>query len=192
MITTRKAKDTDRNDIAFCIAEGFEKDFSVLSNDCQKIANAIAPGLHIDKFFVAEIDNKIVGVSAISDCKSRCISVNRKSMVKHLGFFWGTIGTMILKGEFEKQLNYPTQTGYIEMVAVRKEYRKQKVATTMLKEYISMSNYKDFILDVVDTNSNAYNCYAKIGFKEFARIPEKHAKQKGFNAKIYMQYTPLV
>ena len=38
----RKATESDRHHIALCIAEGFEKDFSVLSPDNKKIAAAIA------------------------------------------------------------------------------------------------------------------------------------------------------
>ena len=30
MVHIRKAEETDRNHVAFCIAEGFEKDFSIL------------------------------------------------------------------------------------------------------------------------------------------------------------------
>lgn len=36
MIHIRKAKEIDRKDVALCIAEGFEKDFSVLCKDNQK------------------------------------------------------------------------------------------------------------------------------------------------------------
>jgi len=36
--------------------------------------------------------------------------------------------------EFERLLEYPVTTGYIEFVAVRKKYRKQGVTTTMLQE----------------------------------------------------------
>jgi len=36
MVHIRKAKETDRNNVALCIAEGFEKDFSILCKDKQK------------------------------------------------------------------------------------------------------------------------------------------------------------
>ncbi|MCI8505293.1 MAG: GNAT family N-acetyltransferase, partial [Lachnospiraceae bacterium] len=53
-----------------------------------------------------------------------------------------------MKEEFEKQLEYPITTGYIEFVAVRKKYRKQGIATTMLQESMLLTNYQDFVLDV--------------------------------------------
>lgn len=188
MVHIRNAKEKDRNNVALCIAEGFEKDFSVLCKDNQKVANAIATGLNIKRFYVADINGDIAGVIAISDCNGRAARVNNKSLIKHFGFFKGTIGALVLKEEFEGQLYYPITTGYIEFVALRKKYRKQGIATTMLKESMLLTNYQDFVLDVTDINNNAIKCYTNIGFEEFKRIPEKHGKRKGFNEKIYMRY----
>ena len=188
MVYIRNAKETDRNSVALCIAEGFEKDFSVLCKDNQKVANAIATGLNIERFYVADINGDIAGVMAISDCNGRAARVNKKSLKTHLGFFKGFIGALVLKEEFEGQLDYPITIGYIEFVAVRKKYRKQGIATIMIKESMILSNYQNFVLDVTDVNKKAIKCYTNIGFEEFERVTEKHGKQKGFNEKIYMRY----
>lgn len=188
MTYIRKAKENDRNDAALCIAEGFEKDFSALCKDTQKVANAIAAGLNMERFYVADIKGDIAGVLAISDCTGRAARVEKVSLKRHLGFLKGMIGTLVLKEEFEGQLEYPATTGYIEFVAVRKKYRKQGIATTMLQESMLLADYQDFVLDVTDVNSNAIKCYTNIGFEEFKRTPEKHGKQKGFNEKIFMRY----
>ena len=58
MIHIRKASETDRDNVAMCIAEGFEKDFSILCKDNQKVADAIALGLNMEKFYVADVDGK--------------------------------------------------------------------------------------------------------------------------------------
>lgn len=188
MVHIRKASETDRDAVAMCIAEGFEKDFSVLCKDNQKVADAIANGLNIEKFYVADVDGNVAGVLAISDCNGRAAKVEKVSLKKQLGLFKGIIGAIVLKEEFEKQLEYPVTTGYIEFVAVRKKYRKQGIASTMLRESMLLTNYQDFVLDVTDINEKAIRCYSSIGFEEFKRIPEKHGKQKGFNEKIYMRY----
>lgn len=188
MVHIREAKETDRNSVALCIAEGFEKDFSILCKDNQKVADAIAAGLNLERFYVADIKGDIAGVLAISDCNGRAARVERASLKKQFGFFKGFIGALVLKEEFEGQLEYPITTGYIEFVAVRKRYRKRGIATTMLKESMLLTNYQDFVLDVTDINNNAIKCYTNIGFEEFKRIPEKHGTQKGFNEKIYMRY----
>lgn len=188
MVQIRKAKETDRNHVAFCIAEGFEKDFSILCKDTQKVADAIATGLHMERFYVADIEGTIAGALAISDCNGRAAKAEKVSLKKHFGFLKGVLAAFILKEEFEKQLAYPITTGYIEFVAVRKKYRRQGIATTMLRESMLLTNYQNFVLDVTDINKNAIHCYTSIGFEEFKRISEKHGKQKGFNEKIFMRY----
>ena len=136
----------------------------------------------------ADVKGNIAGVLAISDCNGRAARAEKVSLKKYFGFFKGTIGTFVLKEEFEKQLEYPVTTGYIEFVAVRKKYRRQGIATAMLRESMLLTNYQDFVLDVTDVNDSAIQCYTSIGFEEFKRIPEKHGKQKGFNEKIFMRY----
>lgn len=185
----RKATEHDRYAIALCIADGFEKDFSVLSKDNRKIASAIATGLQIDKFYVAETEGKIMATMAISDSYGRAARVDKPSMRKYLGFLKGLIASTVLKEEFEGQLDFPTGIGYIEFVTVRKEYRRKGIAMLLLKESMELSGYQEFILDVTDINTTAIQCYLQFGFKEIKRIPEKHAKQKGFHAKIYMFYS---
>ena len=188
MLHIRKAKETDRNHVALCIAEAFEKDFSILCKDNQKVPDDIAAGLKMEKIYVADINGTIAGVLAISDCNGRAARAEKTSLKKHFGFFKGMIGTLVLKEEFEKQLEYPITTGYLEFVAVRKKYRKQGIATAMIQESMLLTKYQDFVLDVTDINTNAIKCYTHIGFEEFKRIPEKHGKQKGFNEKIFMRY----
>ncbi len=188
MVHIRKAEETDRNHVAFCIAEGFEKDFSILCKDNQKVADAIAAGLHMERFYVADVQGDIAGVLAISDCNGRAAGVEKASLKKQFGFFQGVIAAFVLKEEFEKQLAYPVTTGYIEFVAVRKEYRRQGIAAAMLRESMQLTNYQEFVLDVTDINNNAIKCYTSIGFEEFKRIPEKHGKQKGFQERIFMRY----
>lgn len=188
MVHIRKAEETDRNNISLCIAEGFETDFSVLCKDTQKVADAIAAGLNMERFYVADVKGDIAGALAISDCTGRAARVDKISLKKHFGFLKGMIGAFVLKEEFEGQLEYPVTTGYIEFVTIRKKYRKQGIATAMLQESMLLTHYQNFVLDVTDINSNAIKCYTNIGFEEFKRIPEKHSKQKGFKEKIFMRY----
>lgn len=187
-IIVRKAKDIDREHIALCISEAFEKDFSILCKDIVTNAKAISSGIVTDKFYVAELNKEIVGVLAISNCNGRAVITDSSSYKKHFGFIKGIIAKIVLKEEFESELDYPPTTGYIEFVSVKKDYRRKGVATTLIKESLKLSNYDDYVLDVTDINTSAMNCYSKIGFSEFKRIKEKHSKQKGFNEKIYMKY----
>lgn len=183
----RKAKEDDRINIALCIAEAFEKDFSILCKNTDTVAAAISSGIIIDRFYVAESNGEIVGTVAISDCNSRAVMTDSSSYKKHFGFVKGVIAKMVLKEEFEAKLDYPIITGYIEFVSVKKAHRRKGVATALIRESLKLSDYNDYVLDVTDVNTLAIACYSKLGFEEFKRTEEKHGKQKGFNAKIYMR-----
>ena len=125
---------------------------------------------------------------AISDCNGRAVATDITSYKKNFGFIKGHIANFVLKEEFESPLDYPPTTGYIEFVAVRNTHQRKGVATSMLKESMLQSSYKEYVLDVTDVNTAAIRCYSTSGFREFKRIKEKHSKQKGFSAKIYMRY----
>ncbi len=187
-INIRHANENDRNDIALCIAEGFKKDFDVLCKNTHTVAAAISTGIQISKFYVAESENETVGVVAISDCSGRAAVTDIASYKKNFGFIKGIIANLVLKEEFESALDCPPTTGYIEFVAVRNAHQRKGIATFMLKESIRQSSYENYVLDVTDVNTAAIRCYSAIGFQEFKRVKEKHSKQKGFSAKIYMQY----
>lgn len=187
-INIRQANENDRCDIALCIAEGFKKDFDVLCKNTHTVATAISTGLRISKFYVAESENEVVGVMAISDCNGRAAATDMASYKENFGFFKGNIANLVLKEEFESPLDYPPTTGYIEFVAVRNTHQRKGIATSMLKESMIQSSYEAYVLDVTDVNTAAIRCYSALGFKEFKRVREKHSKQKGFSAKIYMRY----
>ena len=187
-INIRQATENDRSDIALCIAEGFKKDFDVLCKNTHTVAAAISTGLQISKFYVAESENDVGGVVAISDCNGRAATTDIASYKENFGFIKGNIANLVLREEFESPLDYPPTTGYIEFVAVRNSHQRKGIATSMLKESIIQSSYEDYVLDVTDVNTAAIHCYSALGFKEFKRVKEKHSKQKGFSAKIYMRY----
>lgn len=187
-INIRQATENDRSDIALCIAEGFKKDFDVLCKNTHIVAAAISTGLQISKFYVAESENEVVGVVAISDCNGRAATTDIASYKENFGFIKGNIANLVLREEFESPLDYPPTTGYIEFVAVRNSHQRKGIATSMLKESMIQSSYEDYVLDVTDINTAAIRCYSALGFKEFKKIKEKHSKQKGFSAKIYMKY----
>ena len=187
-INIRQATENDRSDIALCIAEGFKKDFDVLCKNTHTVATAISTGIQISKFYVTESENEVIGIVAISDCNGRAAATDIASYKKNFGFIKGNIANLVLKEEFESPLDYPPTTGYIEFVAVRNTYQRKGIATSMLKESMIQSSYEDYVLDVTDVNTAAIRCYSALGFKEFKRVKEKHSKQKGFSAKIYMKY----
>lgn len=185
----RAAKEIDRTKIAKVIAYAFAKDFSSLTNDMDKVAMALEPGIDVSRFFVTEYENHIIGVIACSDYNGRSMSVNKKAFKKHFGWLRGMLANAFMAAEIAGQLSYPESTGYIEFVAVTKDARNKGVAAAMLKTLIEQTHYSEYILDVTDINIAAQACYKKFGFVEEKREKVKYAKQKGFNEKIYMKYS---
>jgi ribosomal protein S18 acetylase RimI-like enzyme len=190
-ICIRQATGQDKRGIAHTIAYSFEREFSMLIKDMERVAKAFEEGIDASRFFVAEQNGEVVGMIACTDCTGRAVSLDRRSFITHWGLLRGLIGYMVMKPEFMFPLPYPVTTGYIEFVGVLKRARGKGLAKAMLKEIIEQHpQYDEFILDVTDVNIPAQKSYQDFGFIEFERVPEKHSKQKGFNSKIFMKYRP--
>lgn len=188
MTEFRKGLDSDREQIAECIAEAFKKDFSAICKDVQIVSKAIESGIQTERFYVAAENETIVGVLAISDCYGRSVLTDSKAFRKHFGLVKGMIAAIVMKEEFGKQLEYPDTVGYIEFVAVLENYRRRGITTQLLSYAIANEKYSKYELDVTNINQGAINCYKKFGFTEYRREKVSHAKQKGFSEKIYMKY----
>lgn len=182
MIQIKPAEDNHREAIAFCIAEGFERDFSVFSKDTDRVASALAPGIRTENFYVAEQDGEVIAVTGISDCAGRAVYTDRKAYQKNFGWLKGWLAKIVLKPEFESSLQFPPTTGFIEFVAVRKTCRRQGIASLLLRESMNKSSYEEFVLDVIAENTPAKHCYEKIGFRPF-----KSEKKRNGYTKMFMR-----
>lgn len=187
-IVIRKAVEKDRKQIADAIAVCYKEDFSVLAKDISKAASALLPGIQILRFYVAELDGKIIGIAACSDCSGRAVHVDGTAYRNSFGIIKGTMAILFMKNEFMHTLQYPIDTGYIEFVGVLPDYQGRSVAKKLMTGIIQMSEYKNYILDVKDNNIPAIKCYEHIGFKEYQRIPERGGKVKGFKERVFMKY----
>ena len=186
----RAASQADRMAIAKTIAYSFERDFSALCKDMEKIAHILESGIDINRFVIAEQNGEMVGITACADCTGRAVMPDKKQFKKYLGFLRGIIGFYILKDEFMFPVEYPNTIGYIEFVGVLKHARGQGIAKGLLKTIMARKpQYTEFVLDVTDVNTSAQKCYTDFGFMEFERKPQKYAKMTGYSAKIYMRYT---
>jgi ribosomal protein S18 acetylase RimI-like enzyme len=82
-------------------------------------------------------------------------------------------------------------TGSVEYVATKAKFRGKGVASTLIKHIVREGGYTSYVLDVADTNTNAFRLYEALGFREFMRVPHKYAKQSGINYTVYMKYGPI-
>lgn len=177
--------------ISEIFVDGFFQWLSLFSKDKNKLVKAFSHMFNLETFYIAVIDGEIVGITACTDAKVSSIHLESKELKKYLGFFMGTIAYYILKQEFEKK-TYPFEIkrgmGMVEFVDTSKKYRGQGVATAIMDYIFDSTSYSEYVLEVADTNKNAFMLYEKLGYTEFARIKHKHSKQSGINYFVYMKY----
>ena len=180
-----------RMEISELFVDGFYQWLKYFSKDRAKLSKAFRHMFNLEVFYVAVIDDEIVGITACTDGKISSVHLESKEFKKHLGFIRGTIANFFLKKEFEEK-QYPFQItkgmGAIEFVATSTKYRGQGVATTIIKNIIDATPYDTYVLEVADTNTKAVQVYEKLGFTEFSRVKQKHSRQSGINALVYMKY----
>ncbi|KXT84467.1 hypothetical protein STRDD11_00967 [Streptococcus sp. DD11] len=189
MVKIRKAAESDRKTIASTIVTAYDNDFSAFVKQFGRefVLDFMEQVLQIKYFYVAEQAGQIIGILAISDANGRATKLDRQQLAERFGrikVFFLSLGF----SDFEKPGKIPATTGYIEYVAVAAAYRGQGLGRQMLKESMKLAGFKDYILDVKDSNEAAIRCYQKLGFREFARKKKPFLNPlKDFKEFIWME-----
>jgi ribosomal protein S18 acetylase RimI-like enzyme len=178
--------------ISEIFVEGFYQWLKYFSKDKGKLKNAFEHMFNQEVFYVAVIDREIAGITACNDGTIPSVRLQQRELKRHLGFFMGTMAYYLLRREFEIK-QYPFEItqgmGLIEFVATSDRYRGQGVATTIINHIINTTPYKEYALEVADTNTNAVKLYEKLGFIDFIKVKDKHTKHSGINYFVYMKKT---
>jgi ribosomal protein S18 acetylase RimI-like enzyme len=178
-----------REKISELFVEAFGKDLRSISKDKNKLVKAFSHMFVLDYFYLGIIDGEIAGMMVCADKDHYCIDHNKRILTKSLGLLKGLLANMILTKYLNKHPKYPIEidgkTGSIEFVATNKKYRKMGIATAIM-EHFSLKLYKEYILEVADTNEKAFNLYRKLGYKETYKIKQKFSKTIGINYLVYM------
>lgn len=177
-----------RREVAEVFVDAYYKDLSCLSKSKDKLADAFMHSFNENSIYVAELDNKIVGILGCANDYERALSINKYALRKHLGFFKGSMAYLFLYREFNEKLEYGINVGYIEAVGVLNNARRMGIATKLMFYVMKNSKYRKIKLEVTDTNLEAIRLYEKLGFYEVNRVKEKFTKSKDFNERIYMEW----
>lgn len=172
---------------AAVFVDGYGKELAFLSKDREKLIHAFAQMINPDVFYLAELDQEIVGILACSNNQKRALTFDKNILRKSFGFVKGSMAYQFMKDEFNKKLPYPNGTGYIESVATSGKARGKGVSTALFRYVMENAPYQRYLLEVVDTNENALRLYKKLGFSELERKKERFSKLKGFKERIYME-----
>ena len=184
--------DEQKYEVSKIFSEGFYQWFKYFSKDIERLSRAFEDCFIWEKFYFAVIESRVCGMAAINDGKSPSVRLSQRKMIKNLGFFKGCLAYFILKSMFENH-KYPFPvsegTGSIEFVAVSEKFRRQGVASNLLKHIIGITNQEKYILEVADTNTAAVLLYKKLGFEIIYSVREKNPKRSGINNYLYMELT---
>jgi len=181
----RKARESDNLNIAKTIAFSFEKIFSVFTKDMERMAKVFENGIAADRFYVAEQNEKIIGIVACGDSTGRVLKSTKDECKKHLGLIRGLLAFKIIRSELMRPHTYPATTGYIDVIGVLQQARGKGVAKELLKAIVDNSKYNELVLDVDSDNTQAIKSYTDFGFVEYKRVSVVKFFKR---SRIFMKY----
>jgi len=143
----------------------YDDTLKYLSGDKAKLKKVFARGFVLEYIYVAVIDNEIAGMIACMGKGQICINIDLKTLVKNLGIFKGLITNFVLNQFISDFPELDEKTALVEYLAIDKKHLRKGVATALFNSLFSLPEYKNYILEVMNTNTKAYNLYEKLGFK---------------------------
>ncbi|MGZ7440650.1 GNAT family N-acetyltransferase [Paenibacillus sp. TH7-28] len=168
--------------------DGFFQPLQFFCKDRARLVRALEHALVKERFCVALMDGGVLGIFAFSAGRQRAFRLNPDILRKELGWLKGSLFCAFVRQELEKPLGLKDRQCYFEAVATAEAARGKGVATRLHDHLLSVLDFDEYILEVVDTNTAAVRLYEKLGYAEFKRKPQRwFRKQVGFNARIYMK-----
>jgi len=173
--------------------EGWYNDLKMICKDKEKLQRAFEHIFDLEGFYLAVVDQKIMAFVGVCDRveQRRIAYFDKKECRKGLGFIRGSIAAIVLTKILVKKdypFDIPAGAGVIEFVATLPEARGKGLAAKLIEYAMADTNYKEYILEVIDTNHGAINLYERLGFKEFVREKSPYPPEKaGFEEFIYMK-----
>ena len=192
IVRLRDVPPEKRDEAGDVLVECFLPQLSLICKEEARWKRAFRGALDAGRFWVAVEEDTIVGIAACSDGHARSVGADPKQVRAALGQVRGFLAMRVLRQELQAPLRYPEGTGYIECVATRVGARGKGIAGRILKQMMREAEYKEYILEVVDTNARAMRVYERLGFHEYDRKKAPNPRQMGFNARIYMKKVAAV
>lgn len=186
MITIHRADrlgETFRRPTAEVLARGFAEDFAFFSKDPDRVADAFAHMVIMDRFYVALADGEPAGLASITTGNEECFAPHWSQLRRHLGAVHGTVSYFVVRSQFLGSSPEARQgLAEIGFVTTAPEYQNRGVATALMRHLLELPDYDEYILsDIKDTNAPALKIYHKLGFVEYRRRPVRCARRAGFS-----------
>jgi len=177
-----------RVQISALVVEAYYDLLQHFKKDVHKITMALAESVLLEYFYVAVVNGEVAAIVACKKDKPPPVKLEKRVLAKHLGLIMGNIAYPVINKHMLEH-RYPfklsEQTASIEIVAVAAKYRGQGIAQGLTEHVMNELPYKNYVLEVVDTNRAAIGLYEKMGFSEIARVAAP--KNAGFNHFLYLK-----
>ena len=162
-----------------------------ISKDKDLLKAVFCHMFHLEQFFVALVNGRIVAMLACTKDGSPAIHLEKEPFTRNLGFLWGNLSFYRLKNRMVRSedsgLIINKNTGHIEFVATDPEYRRKGAARELIRHTLASGSFFTYALRVADTNQGALRLYQNMGFREVKREHAAKPKRTGVNYIIYMK-----
>jgi len=196
-----KLDDNIRGEISQLFVDAFGKDIFAqilkMKNGRESLIAASAHMFALEHAYLALIDGEPAGIVACVPQNGAFIKIRKREFIKHFGLITGFMIAYQFGRAFKSPLSKipdaqaTSKTATIELVATNEQYRGKGIATSLLNYVHALPEYDSYVLEVFDTNTNAYELYKRLGYKEIHRQKASKLAQKGLglNYFLYLKYT---
>lgn len=190
MIRIVKARNSDRENMIDLFIECFKYIFVSFTSDYDRLKKTIKHIFIIKRFYVAKVNDEIVGMVGVSDGSS-CVKFNKFKFIYYYGFSLGLRMYKYLKCLLEEKdyaFEIDEHCGFLEYLCIKENYRNQNIALTLMNHSMLDSKYRRYLVKVANNNYVALKLLDKIGFEVFDEesATSKEKKENGIEKYYYM------
>jgi ribosomal protein S18 acetylase RimI-like enzyme len=178
-----------RRQISDVLVRGFAEDFSFFSSDPATLAALFEHMILPTRFYLALVDEQPAAVASFTTGNQQCFAPRWREFRRHLGLWRGVVAYVVVRTQFLAVYD-GARPGLAEIgfVATAPAHQGKGVATALLTHLLSLPTFQEYVVeDIKDNNAPALALYAKLGFTEYRRRPERFSKRAGFSEYVSMR-----
>jgi ribosomal protein S18 acetylase RimI-like enzyme len=178
-----------RRQMSDVLVRGFAEDFSFFSSDPATLSSLFEHMILPTRFYVALVDEQPAAVASFTTGNQQCFAPRWREFRRHLGLWRGAVAYVVVRTQFLAVYD-GARPGLAEIgfVATAPAHQGRGVATALLTHLLSLPTFQEYVVeDIKDNNAPALALYAKLGFTEYKRRPERFSKRAGFSEYVSMR-----
>lgn len=151
----------------------FYDPLSFISPKVEVIADILEHSFVPSHHYVALLDGNVVGVVSYSTADGRSHAFNREQLASQLGMIKGNVIYFRLRGVLGTPLALSETQCYIDSVATDTAFRGMGISKKLQRYVLEKLPYREFLLEVAESNFRALRMYEELGFAVVERKPQR-------------------